>query len=133
MKVPTDLLYTNEHEWIKIEGDRAILGITDFAQEHLGDIVFVELPELDAQVASGEGVAVIESVKAVASVYTPVSGTVVEINDALEENPELLNQEPYDNFIAIIEMDDPSEVEDLMSPEEYEQFCREQEKELGGR
>ena len=130
MKVPTDLLYTNEHEWLKVEGDRAILGITDFAQEHLGDIVFVELPELDAQVANGEAVAVVESVKAVASVYTPVSGKVMEINESLEDSPELLNQEPYEQFIAIIEMDDPSEVEELMTPEEYEQFCREQEQEL---
>ncbi|HQA06555.1 MAG TPA: glycine cleavage system protein GcvH [Syntrophomonadaceae bacterium] len=131
MKVPTNLLYTNEHEWLKVEGDRAILGITDFAQEHLGDIVFVELPELDAQVANGEAVAVVESVKAVASVYTPVSGKVMEINESLEDSPELLNQEPYEQFIAIIEMDDPSEVEELMTPEEYEQFCREQEQELG--
>lgn len=127
MKVPTDLLYTNEHEWIKVEGERAILGITDYAQEHLGDIVFVELPELDSQAAAGEAVAVVESVKAVASVYTPVSGTVVEINNALEDNPELLNQEPYEQFITIIEMDDPGELKDLMTPEQYEQFCREQE------
>lgn len=127
MKVPTNLLYTNEHEWIKVEGERAILGITDYAQHHLGDIVFVEVPELDAQVASGEAVAVVESVKAVSSVYSPVSGTIVEINDALEDNPELLNQDPYEQFIAIIEMTDPSEVEDLMTPEEYDKFCREQE------
>ena len=77
MKVPQELKYTNEHEWIKVEGTRAILGITDYAQHNLGDIVFVEIPELDAQVSSGEEVAVIESVKTVSSVYTPVSGTVV--------------------------------------------------------
>jgi glycine cleavage system H protein len=108
MKVPQELKYTNEHEWIKVEGNRAILGITDYAQHNLGDIVFVEIPELDAQVSSGDEVAVIESVKTVSSVYTPVSGTIVEINEALEENPDLLNQEPYEQFIGIIEMDDPS-------------------------
>jgi glycine cleavage system H protein len=126
MKVPQELKYTNEHEWIKVEGTRAILGITDYAQHNLGDIVFVEIPELDAQVSSGDEVAVIESVKTVSSVYTPVSGTVVEINEALEENPELLNQEPYEQFIGIIEMDDSSSLDDLMTAEEYEQFCQEQ-------
>lgn len=127
MKVPRELKYTNEHEWIKVEGTRAILGITDYAQHNLGDIVFVEIPELDAQVSSGEEVAVIESVKTVSSVYTPVSGTVVETNEALEENPELLNQEPYEQFIGIIEMDDTSSLDSLMTAEEYEQFCQEQE------
>ena len=99
---------------------------TDYAQHNLGDIVFVEIPELDAQVSSGDEVAVIESVKTVSSVYTPVSGTIVEINEALEENPELLNQEPYEQFIGIIEMDDPSSLDNLMTAEEYEQFCQEQ-------
>ena len=127
MKVPRELKYTNEHEWIKVEGTRAILGITDYAQHNLGDIVFVEIPELDAQVSRGEEVAVIESVKTVSSVYTPVSGTVVETNEALEENPELLNQEPYEQFIGIIEMDDTSSLDGLMTAEEYEQFCQEQE------
>lgn len=126
MKVPQELKYTNEHEWIKVEGNRAILGITDYAQHNLGDIVFVEIPELDAQVSSGDEVAVIESVKTVSSVYTPVSGTIVEINEALEENPELLNQEPYEQFIGIIEMDDPSSLDNLMTAEEYEQFCQQQ-------
>jgi len=126
MKVPQELKYTNEHEWIKVEGNRAILGITDYAQHNLGDIVFVEIPELDAQVSSGDEVAVIESVKTVSSVYTPVSGTIVEINEALEENPDLLNQEPYEQFIGIIEMDDPSSLDNLMTAEEYEQFCQEQ-------
>jgi glycine cleavage system H protein len=126
MKVPQELKYTNEHEWIKVEGNRAILGITDYAQHNLGDIVFVEIPELDAQVSSGDEVAVIESVKTVSSVYTPVSGTIVEINEALEENPELLNQEPYEQFIGLIEMDDPSSLDNLMTAEEYEQFCQQQ-------
>lgn len=126
MQVPKDLKYTNEHEWIKVEGERAVIGITDYAQHNLGDIVFVEAPELDAQLSRGEAVAVVESVKAVSSVYSPVSGTIVEINDALEESPELLNQEPYEQFIAIIEMDDSSELDDLMTPEEYEKFCQAQ-------
>jgi glycine cleavage system H protein len=126
MQVPKELKYTNEHEWIKVDGERAVIGITDYAQHNLGDIVFVEVPELDAQVSSGEAVAVVESVKAVSSVYSPVSGTIVEINEALEESPELLNQEPYEQFIAIIEMDDPSEMDALMTPEEYEKFCQAQ-------
>lgn len=126
MQVPKELMYTDEHEWIKVDGERAVIGITDYAQHNLGDIVFVEVPELHAQVASGEAIAVVESVKAVSSIYTPVGGTIVEINDALEESPELLNQEPYEQFIAIIEMDDPSDLDDLMTPEEYEKFCQAQ-------
>lgn len=127
MNIPKDLKYSTEHEWIRLEGTRAYLGITDFAQHNLGDIVYVEIPEVDNEVANGESVAVIESVKAVSSVYTPMSGTIAEANEDLESSPELLNEDPYENWLAIIEVSNPDEIEDLMSPEEYERFCKEQE------
>ncbi len=127
MNIPKDLLYTSEHEWIRVDGDQVYLGITDYAQHHLGDIVFVELPELDTEVVSGDSIAVVESVKAVSSVYSPVSGSVVENNEELEDSPELLNEDPYTNHIAVISISKPDELEDLMSPEAYEAFCAEQE------
>jgi len=127
MNIPKDLLYTSEHEWIRVDGDQVYLGITDYAQHHLGDIVFVELPELDAEVISGDSIAVVESVKAVSSVYSPVGGTVVENNEELEDSPELLNEDPYTNHIAVININNPDELEDLMSPAAYEAFCAEQE------
>ncbi|MBP8819700.1 MAG: glycine cleavage system protein GcvH [Syntrophomonadaceae bacterium] len=127
MNIPKDLLYTSEHEWIRVDGDQVYLGITDYAQHHLGDIVFVELPELDTEVVSGDSIAVVESVKAVSSVYSPVSGTVVENNEELEDSPELLNEDPYTNHIAVINISNPDELEDLMSPAAYEAFCAEQE------
>lgn len=127
MQIPENLKYSTDHEWVRVEGKRVWLGITDFAQHNMGDIVFVELPELDSQVAGGEALAVVESVKAVSSVYAPLSGTVVEINEALEDSPELLNQEPYEQFIAVMEMTSAEELDHLMPPSEYERFCREQE------
>jgi len=127
MNIPKDLLYTSEHEWIKVDGNQVYLGITDYAQHHLGDIVFVELPELDTEVDTGDSIAVVESVKAVSSVYSPVSGTVVENNEELEDSPELLNEDPYTNHIAVINISNPDELEDLMSPAAYEAFCAEQE------
>lgn len=127
MLIPTNLKYSTDHEWVKAEGEKATIGITDFAQHNLGDIVFVEIPEMDAEVSSGDAIAVVESVKAVSSVYSPVSGTIIEINDSLEDSPELLNQEPYEQFLAVVEMSNPSELDDLMTAEEYERFCKEQE------
>ena len=127
MNIPKDLLYTSEHEWIRVDGDQVYLGITDYAQHHLGDIVFVELPELDTEVVSGDSIAVVESVKAVSSVYSPVSGSVVENNEELEDSPELLNEDPYTNHIAVISISKPDELEELMSPAAYEAFCAEQE------
>lgn len=123
MDIPNDLLYTDEHEWIRVDGEQAYVGITDFAQHHMGDIVFVELPEVDTEVSAGESVAVVESVKAVSSVYSPVSGTIVEINEELEDSPELLNEDPYANHIVVIQMSNPDELEDLMSPEAYAEYC----------
>lgn len=127
MNIPKDLLYTSEHEWIRVDGDQVYLGITDYAQHHLGDIVFVELPELDTEVITGDAIAVVESVKAVSSVYSPVSGTVAENNEELEDSPELLNEDPYTNHIAVININNPDELEELMSPEDYDAFCAAQE------
>ena len=123
MNVPKKLLYTNNHEWIKVNGAEGHVGITDYAQHHLGDIVFVELPELGEEIAAGESMGVIESVKAVATLFSPVSGRVLEVNEELEEAPELLNEDPYGNWIAIIELSDQGELDGLMSADEYKSYC----------
>jgi len=126
-RVPTDRYYTKEHEWLLIEGEnRAKVGITDYAQSELGDIVYVELPELNTEVDSGDVLANIESVKSVAAVYAPVGGKVIDINSELENSPELINEYPYeDGWICAIEMRDPSEVEDLLTAEEYAEYIQE--------
>jgi glycine cleavage system H protein len=123
MNIPKKLLYTNEHEWIRVNGQKGHVGITDYAQHHLGDIVFVELPEIGEEVAMGESMGVIESVKAVATLFSPAGGIVAEVNEELEEAPELLNEDSYGNWIAIIELSDLKELDELMSPEEYAAFC----------
>ncbi|MGD9679048.1 MAG: glycine cleavage system protein GcvH [Vulcanibacillus sp.] len=119
--------YSKEHEWVELIGDnRARVGVTDYAQHSLGDIVFVELPELGAQIIKGESIGSIESVKAVSEIYTPINGTIFEVNQSLEDTPELLNEDPYEKgWIAIVEVKDISELEDLMSAEEYEAFLKE--------
>lgn len=121
------LYYSNDHEWVKADGNRATIGITDYAQHALGKIVYVELPELDADYKAGDVFCVIESVKAASDSFMPVSGKVAEINEALEDSPQLLNEGPYDNWIAVIEMDDPSELEKLMDEEAYQAFCAKEE------
>ena len=95
MNIPKDLLYTKDHEWVRIEGDLVVVGITDFAQGELGDIVFVQLPEIGARISQGQSLGSLEAVKAVADIYSPVSGEVVEVNAALNDKPELMNQDPY--------------------------------------
>ncbi|NLN86678.1 MAG: glycine cleavage system protein GcvH [Syntrophomonadaceae bacterium] len=127
MNIPADLLYTKDHEWIRVEGDQCHIGISDFAQSHLGDIVFVELPELDIEVGAGQAIGVIESVKAVATLFCPVGGTIVEINEELESSPELLNEDCYANWIAVVELNDKSELETLMEASAYSEFCRQAE------
>ena len=129
MNTPDDLFYTQNHEWIKVEDDKAYLGITDYAQYNLGDIVFVELPELDIQVEMEEAIAVVESVKAVSSIYAPISGTILEVNEELEDAPELLNEDPYENHIAIISLDDDSELDELMSATDDDAYCAKLDKE----
>ncbi len=118
--VPEDLKYTKDHEWARQEGNKVRVGITDFAQDQLGDIVFVELPEIDATFKREEQFATVESVKAVSEVYMPVSGKIVEVNEALGDNPELVNSSPYeDGWFAVVEPEDPSELEELMGRDEY--------------
>jgi glycine cleavage system H protein len=123
MGTPTDLRYTKDHEWLRANGNRITVGITDHAQKELGDIVFVELPAVGAAVTPGGDLAVVESVKAVGEVFAPVAGTVVEVNSELESSPQAVNQEPYGaGWIAVIETDDPSPVDAALSAEDYEKL-----------
>jgi glycine cleavage system H protein len=123
MKLLEELKYVESHEWVKVEENKARMGISDYAQEHLGEVVFVELPEVGATVAAGDQIIVLESVKAASDVYAPVSGTVVEINEELLDNPGLINESAYDAWIAVIEMSDASEVDKLLSASDYEKVC----------
>ena len=127
MKVAKDLFYTKDHEWVKVEGDFAFVGISDFAQHHLGDIVYVELPEVDDEIAKEESFSAVESVKAASDVYMPVSGKVVEVNEELIDDPALLNSDPYENWMIKVELSDKAELEELMTSEEYEKFLAEEE------
>ena len=128
MEFPEDLKYSREHEWALVEGKVATVGITDFAQDKLGDIVFVELPAVGDKVTKDEAMGVVESVKAGSDVYSPVSGTVIEINDDLPDSPDMINEDPYgDGWIVKIQMSDPTDLEDLMDSEAYEAFVAEQE------
>lgn len=122
-----NLKYTPEHEWIKIEdGDVAVIGITEFAQDALGDLVYVELPETGRKLAKGDDFAVVESVKTAAEVYTPVSGEIVGINDNLSNDPELIKKSLDEGWIAKIKMDNPDEIAGLMDKDAYAKFCEEQ-------
>ncbi|MCL1858739.1 MAG: glycine cleavage system protein GcvH [Oscillospiraceae bacterium] len=118
--------FTQKHEWVKSEGKTAYIGISDFAQNALGDIVFVELPQTGAKLESGKAFGSVESVKAVSEIYAPVSGTVTEVNSELEDAPELLNADAYESWIVKIELDANSETEldSLMNEEEYGEFCK---------
>ncbi|MBC1824637.1 glycine cleavage system protein GcvH [Listeria seeligeri] len=121
MSLPKDLLYTEEHEWLKAEDGSYLIGITDFAQDQLGDIVFVELPEVGDTVAKGDSIGSIESVKTVSDFYAPVSGKVVAVNETLEDEPELINSNPYDTgwILKLTEVED-ADVSALLSSEDYE-------------
>jgi glycine cleavage system H protein len=126
MEFPEDLRYSKEHEWVLVEGNVATVGITDYAQEQLGEIVHVELPEVGEKVSKEDAFGVVESVKTVSDVYAPVSGSVIEVNDDLPDNPELINEDPYgDGWMLKIEMSDPDELEELMTAEEYERYVAE--------
>ncbi|ADE57696.1 MULTISPECIES: glycine cleavage system protein GcvH [Aminobacterium] len=122
-KVLKDLKYTESHEWVKVEGGKARIGITDYAQHAMGDIVYVELPEEGAEFSTGSDLCVVESVKGANDVYAPVSGTVVEVNSGLEDSPELLNEDAYANWIVVLEMSDTSELDNLLDGEAYEKLC----------
>lgn len=120
MNVPEDLKYTVEHEWIRLEGNRATIGITDYAQDQLGDVVFVDLPAVGQEVQAGGNLAVVESVKSVSDVYAPLSGRVVAVNKLLKDAPETLNQDPYgEGWIAVLELTQPDEVQGLLDAAAY--------------
>lgn len=125
--IPADLKYNASHEWVREEGDDVVtIGISDFAQEQLGDVVFVELPEEGANVVAGDPIAVVESVKAASDVYAPVTGTVVAINETLEDAPEQVNEDPYeDGWFFKLKLNDPGELKDLMDSESYQDQCAE--------
>ncbi|MFW6180966.1 MAG: glycine cleavage system protein GcvH [Spirochaetota bacterium] len=130
MNVPQNLRYTTQHEWVLARGDTAVIGITDHAQQMLGDVVFVGLPEVGTELTRGESFGVVESVKAASDVYAPVSGVVAGINQELEEHPEHVNQSPYEKgWMLEVNMRDPGELEQLLDPAGYQEFVlSEQEK-----
>jgi glycine cleavage system H protein len=124
MEVPENLLYTQEHEWVRVDGKKALVGITQFAQDQLGDIVFVELPEVGTLIEQESPFGVVESVKTVSDLYAPISGTVTASNEDLEAHPEQVNSEPYGTgWIIEIEISDEKELEKLMSPDDYTEQC----------
>jgi len=122
-EVPSDLLYRDSHEWVRDEGDgTVVVGISDHAQAQLGDMVFIELPEVGASFGQGDACAVVESVKAASDAYAPVTGEVTEVNDSLEDQPELVNNDPYgDGWLFRMKLDDPDELDGLLSAEDYEE------------
>jgi len=127
MEFPEELKYTEEHEWVLIEDGVATVGITDFAQDSLGDVVFVELPEVGAVLEAGKSFGVVESVKAVSDVYAPVSGEVIEVNEELPDTPELVNTSPYeDGWMVKIKVSDNGELDELMDAEAYQEFVEEE-------
>lgn len=128
MKVLEGLYYTKEHEWVKVEGNTAIVGITDYAQHALGDIVYVELPDLSSEFNMGDTLGTVESVKAASDIYSPVSGTVAEVNEELENDPAMVNNDPYSAWIAKIELTNPSEVSGLLNSSAYEDFLNKEDK-----
>ena len=123
MNVPENLMYTNDHEWILLDGSKGKIGITDYAQDALGDVVFVDMPSLGEVVSSGQTVSEVESTKSVSDIYAPLAGTIIEINAELDDSPELLNDDPYgDGWIFVIEFNDATAVQDLLSPQKYREL-----------
>ncbi|MFG6119591.1 glycine cleavage system protein GcvH [Thalassobacillus sp. B23F22_16] len=126
MSLPKELSYSEEHEWVKVEGEKVRIGITDFAQSELGDIVFVELPEVGDELEADEPFGSVESVKTVSELYAPISGKVVEINEELEDSPEFVNESPYEKaWMVIVEPSNKSEMDELMTAEQYEEMITE--------
>lgn len=128
-KIPQDLRYTRDHEWIRIDGASGVMGITDYAQHAMGDIVYVELPEVGRQVKAGEDFIVVESVKGANDVFSPVSGKVAEVNEDLDGAPELLNEDPYANWLVKLELSDSKEMDSLLDPAAYAKLVEELEAE----
>lgn len=127
MKVVQGLKYTSSHEWVRLEGNTAFIGITDYAQSHLGTVVFVELPEEGDELAKGDSMAVVESVKAASDVYTPLSGTVRASKEDIADDPEQINRDPYASWFVSLELSDTSELEELLDAEEYERIIQQEE------
>ena len=125
-KVIEGLYYSESHEYVKVEGDFGYVGITDYAQHALGNVVYVDMPDVDDEVEAGEDFGAVESVKAASDLISPVSGTVVEVNEALEDEPELINKDAFENWIIKVELSDPSQLDDLMDAKAYEEFCNNQ-------
>lgn len=123
-KVIEGLYYSESHEFVKIEGDYGYIGITDFAQHELGNIVYVDMPEVDDELAAGEEFGAVESVKAASDLNAPVSGTVVEVNGALEDNPGLINEDAFGNWMVKVQLSDKAELDSLMDAKAYEAFCK---------
>jgi glycine cleavage system H protein len=121
---PNTLKYTKEHEWVSIENDIALVGITDFAQSQLGDIVFIELPEVGSDVKQGGSFGVVESIKSVSDLYSPLDGEVTEVNNQLEDEPELCNNSPYDSWIIKIKLSNSSQIDELLDSSSYENLCQ---------
>jgi glycine cleavage system H protein len=125
---PDDIKYHREHAWARVEGKRATIGITDYAQQQMGDIVYIDMPEAETEIDADSELSEVESTKATSPVVSPVSGTVAEINEDLADSPEIINEDPYGNgWLVVLEMSDPSELNDLMSRAEYEKFLKEEE------
>ena len=123
-KVIEGLYYAESHEYVRVEGNYGYIGITDYAQHALGNVVYVDLPEVDDEVTAGEEFGAVESVKAASDLFAPVSGTVVEVNEALEDEPELLNKDAFENWMIKVELSDPSELDNLMDAAAYETKCQ---------
>lgn len=123
MKLLEELRYTKNHEWVKVDENKAYIGITDYAQDHLGDVVFVELPPIDSEFNLDDSFAVVESVKAASDIYIPVDGKILESNEELVENPEKINEDPYGSWMVLVELKDASQIDNLLSAKEYEEFC----------
>ena len=126
MEVKKDLMYTKDHEWVKIEGEEAYVGLCDYAQDHLGEIVYVELPDVDDEFDVEDSVAAIESTKAASDLFAPMAGVVTEVNEELEDAPELLNEKPYDAWVVKMKLEDASATDGLMNAEEYEKYLAEE-------
>jgi glycine cleavage system H protein len=122
MNIPKNLKYSEDHEWVRVEGDEAIIGITDFAQSELGDVVFLELPIVGDEVAQGEAFGTVEAVKTVSDMLSPVSGEVIAVNETLNDSPEDVNKDPYESWLVRVRMSDPSETDSLMDADAYEAF-----------
>jgi glycine cleavage system H protein len=123
-KVIEGLYYAESHEYVRVEGEFGYIGITDYAQDQLGNVVYVDMPEVDDEVTAGEEFGAVESVKAASDLFSPVSGTVVEVNEALEDEPELINKDAFENWIIKVQLSDKSELDKLMDAKAYEAICK---------